>query len=55
MVLNSRFGKMIFSLPVWVIALTAVVSCAGLILFTAACYSEKKKNELIDEVRTEAV
>ena len=54
-VLNDRFGRMVFTLPIWMIVLTIVISCAGLLIFTAVCYSEKRKNELIDEVRTEAV
>ncbi|MBR5419702.1 MAG: ABC transporter permease [Lachnospiraceae bacterium] len=55
MMLNSRFGRMIFTLPFQVIAVTVLVSCAGLFIFTALCYSEKRKSELIDEVRTEMV
>ena len=54
-VLNNRFGRMVFTLPVWMIVLTIVISCGGLLTFTAVCYSEKRKNELIDEVRTEVV
>ena len=53
--LNSRFGNMLVSLPVWVIVMTTVLSCMGLLIFSAVCYNEKRKKELIDEVRTEAV
>lgn len=55
MVLNSMFGNMLFSLPVRVIVITTLISCVGLIVFTAACYNGNRKNELIDEVRTEVV
>lgn len=54
-VLNLRFGKMIFTLPIWMIILTAVISGIGLISFTAICYKENGKKLLIDEIRTEMV
>ena len=55
MVLNSRFGRMDFTLPLWIIILTAIVSAAGLLLFTALCYRENSRAVLIDRIRTETV
>ncbi len=55
MVLNSRFGRMEFTLPVWIIILTAIVSAAGLLLFTVLCYRENSRAVLIDRIRTETV
>nr|MCR4643678.1 ABC transporter permease [Lachnospiraceae bacterium] len=53
--LDSWFGRMNFTLPLWMIALSVLVSCAGLGLFTLAGYGDSKKTQLIDEVRTEVV
>jgi ABC-type antimicrobial peptide transport system permease subunit len=52
-VLNSRFGKMSFTLPVWMILLTVAGSVISLLLFTRLCYKDDKNTSLIDEVRTE--
>ena len=54
-VLSDRFGRMYFTLPVWIMALTAVVSIGALTLFTAISYKGTGKTQLIEEVRTEAV
>ncbi len=53
--LDSWFGKMNFTLPLWMIVLSVLASCAGLGLFTLAGYGDSKKMQLIDEVRTEMV
>lgn len=54
-VLSNRFGKMYFTLPIWIMALTLGISVAALLLFTALSYRGTGKTQLIDEVRTEAV
>ena len=53
--LNARFGRMIFTLPGWIMAATAAVSIAALIIFTFTCYKGTGKKQLIDEIRAEAV
>ena len=53
--LNARFGRMIFTLPGWIMAATAAVSIAALVIFTVSCYRGTGKKQLIDEIRTEAV
>ncbi len=52
-VLNRRFGKMSFTLPVWMILLTVAGSVISLLLFTRLCYKDDKNITLIDEVRNE--
>ncbi len=52
-ILNDRFGRMIFTLPLWIILLTVLISIAGLISFTALCYGRKRSRQLIEEVRSE--
>ena len=54
-VLSDRFGKMYFTLPIWIMALTVGISVAALLLFTALSYRGTGKTQLIDEVRTESV
>ena len=54
-VLSDRFGRMYFTLPVWIMALTAIVSIGALTLFTVLSYRGTGKTQLIEEVRTEAV
>ena len=53
--LEERFGKMTFTLPLWMILTAAVVGAVSLFLFTAMSYRVKKDAELIEEVRAEAV
>ena len=53
--LEERFGKMTFTLPLWMILTAAVVGAVSLFLFTAMSYRGKKDAELIEEVRAEAV
>ena len=52
-ILNSRFGKMSFTLPVWMMLIIAAASIVSLLLFTAVCYKDNKSVTLIDEVRTD--
>ena len=52
-ILNDRFGRMIFTLPLWIIILTAAVSITGLFVFTALCYGKRSGKQLIEEVRSE--
>ena len=54
-VLNSRFGKMTFTLPVWIMAVTFAISVGALLGFTALCYHEKSASNLVEEVRTDMV
>ena len=51
-ILNSRFGKMSFTLPVWMMVIIILTSVISLSLFTAISYKDSK-NTLIDEVRTD--
>ena len=51
-ILNSRFGRMSFTLPVWVMVIIILASVISLSLFTAISYKDSK-NTLIDEVRTD--
>lgn len=51
-ILNSRFGRMSFTLPVWVMVIIILASVISLLLFTAISYKDSK-NTLIDEVRTD--
>ena len=34
-IINVRFGRMIFTLPGWIMAVTALTSIAALVVFTA--------------------
>ena len=52
-ILNSRFGKMSFTLPVWMMLIIVAASIVSLLLFTAVCYKDNKNITLIDEVRTD--
>ena len=54
-IINIRFGRMIFTLPGWIMAVTALTSIAALVIFTAVSYRETGKKQLIDEIRTETV
>lgn len=51
-ILNSRFGRMSFTLPVWMMVIIILTSVISLSLFTAISYKDSK-NTLIDEVRTD--
>jgi len=51
-ILNSRFGRMSFTLPVWMMVIIILASVISLSLFTAISYKDSK-NTLIDEVRTD--
>ena len=53
--LTERFGKMPFTLPLWIIVLTAAVCAGTLLLFTAVSYRRGREAELIEQVRAEAV
>ena len=52
LILNSRFGRMSFTLPVWMMVIIILTSVISLSLFTAFSYKDSK-NTLIDEVRTD--
>ena len=52
-ILNSRFGKMSFTLPVWMMFITLIAGVIALFLFTAISYKDNKNIALIDEIRTE--
>ena len=52
LILNSRFGRMSFTLPVWMMVIIILASVISLSLFTAISYKDSKNN-LIDEVRTD--
>lgn len=51
-ILNSRFGRMSFTLPVWMMVIIILASVISLSLFTSISYKDSK-NTLIDEVRTD--
>ena len=51
-ILNSRFGRMSFTLPVWMMVIIILASIISLSLFTAISYKDSK-NTLIDEVRND--
>lgn len=51
-ILNSRFGRMSFTLPVWMMVIIILASVISLSLFTAISYKDSK-NSLIDEVRND--
>ena len=51
-ILNSRFGRMSFTLPVWMMIIIILASVISLSLFTAISYKDSK-NTLIDEVRND--
>ena len=51
-ILNSRFGRMSFTLPVWMMVIIILASVISLSLFTAISYKDSK-NTLIDEVRND--
>lgn len=51
-ILNRRFGRMSFTLPVWMMVIIILASVISLSLFTAISYKDSK-NTLIDEVRTD--
>jgi len=51
-ILNSRFGRMSFTLPVWMMVIIILTSVISLSLFTVISYKDSK-NTLIDEVRTD--
>lgn len=51
-ILNRRFGRMSFTLPVWMMVIIILASVISLSLFTAISYKDSK-NSLIDEVRTD--
>ena len=53
--LDKRFGHMIFSLPLWQILLTLGISIAGLHIFTAICYREDDNTQIIEQIRMESV
>ena len=53
--LDMRFGHMIFSLPLWQILLTFGISFAGLHIFTAICYREDDNTQIIEQIRMESV
>ena len=53
-ILNSRFGKMSFTLPVWMMVITVLAgSVISLLLFTALAIRIDKNTSLIDEVRND--
>ncbi len=54
-ILNDQFGKLYFSLPVWMLLITVLCGAAALFLFTALAYRAPKGENLIDEVRMDAV
>lgn len=51
-ILNRRFGRMSFTLPVWMMVIIILASVISLSLFTSISYKDSK-NTLIDEVRTD--
>ena len=51
-ILNRRFGRMSFTLPVWMMVIIILASVISLSLFTAISYKDSK-NTLIDEVRND--
>ncbi|MCR5252037.1 MAG: ABC transporter permease [Lachnospiraceae bacterium] len=53
--LSDRFGKLHFTLPLPLIAVTLILSVAGLLLFTALSYRDRGREELIEKLRTESV
>ena len=53
--LDMRFGHMVFSLPLWQILLTLGISFAGLHIFTAICYREDDNTQIIEQIRMESV
>ncbi len=54
-ILNSRLGRMSFTLPVWIILITIAGSFISLLFFTVLCYKDDKNITLIDEVRTDMI
>ena len=53
--LNSRFGRMSFTLPVWMMLITVLAGVISLLIFTAICYKDNDGNTLIDEVRKDVI
>ena len=53
--IDLKFGKMSFTLPVWVIFMTLLVSITGLIVFTGMCYGHDSRKRIIDEIRMESI
>ena len=54
-VVSDRFGKLQFSMPIWIIVLTLCISILALLLFTDLCYRDTTDQILIEEVRSETV
>ncbi|MCR4586321.1 MAG: FtsX-like permease family protein [Lachnospiraceae bacterium] len=53
--LDMRFGHMVFSLPIWAMLITLGISIAGLMIFTAVSYREDDDKQIIEEIRMESV
>ncbi len=53
--LNLMLGRMQFTVPVWVILLTVLVSIVGLTVSTVICYGHDSKSQIIEEIRMDSL
>ncbi len=54
-VISNRFGKILFHMPIWMIALTLLVSVVAMVGFTGYCYRNEADDSIVEGVRNETI